>query len=503
MNPIRFKWKTQCYPATSILAGLVTSQVIATFQVFLANRSLYDTLTAMDAAGYLTVPNHNTMCRLQEVTTAICGGLFLTLSVGAGVSVLSFAAAWLWDRVCRRKTIFLVPLLLLWAGLSSAVNWNGFSPVTILYFTVIPPVVFTVALGWMPHVNNKRPWRNGLWHLIPIIVLGLLWAPQMKNGLFINIRDHLLLGNPMGERIVAFYYRYTLYPAEILKPLEQKLLKTCNLEAIAEGPRKQELRKTLLIHDWIETETLEHVDMVLSSSGDMLLLRNGNHLGLTIPKKEFLSRPANALKRFSSRVDKHGIFRKFTFYSLLFGFPITLYIFVYSLLSFFMGRWIENGKSAILSTSLCFSMGLMLLLPFGKSNVQPTDLEYLSRMLESENRHARLTALKRIREDHLDLSVFSAYKTILRSPHTAERYWLAKSISFSKSHRTHEDLLNLLEDPSPMVVSAALFSLGRRGEKKALPKILKWIKTSDHVYVQWYAYKSLKALGWKQNNKAS
>ena len=100
MNPIRFKWKTHLYPATAILAGLVTSQVIATFQVFFANQSLYHTLTALGAAGYLTIPNHLTMDRLQELTTAVCGGLFLTLSVGAGISVLSFAAAWLWDRVC-------------------------------------------------------------------------------------------------------------------------------------------------------------------------------------------------------------------------------------------------------------------------------------------------------------------------------------------------------------------------------------------------------------------
>lgn len=199
---------------------------------------------------------------------------------------------------------------------------------------MIPPVVFCVGLAWMPHLNQNRPWQNGVLHLIPIILLGLMWAPQMEKSLFINIRDHLLLSNPAGERIVDFYYQYTLYPAEALKPLDQKLLKTCNLEAIAEGRNKKELRKCLSVHDWLETKNKDDVDLVLSSSGNRLLLNNGNGIKLTIPKNEFLSNPAAALKHFSSLVDKDQIFRKFTFYSLLFGFPTTLCIFAYSLFSF-------------------------------------------------------------------------------------------------------------------------------------------------------------------------
>lgn len=145
-------------------------------------------------------------------------------------------------------------------------------------------------------------------------------------------------------------------------------------------------------------------------------------------------------------------------------------------------------------------MGLILLMPLWRTNSQPMSHEYLSRTLESENRFVRLTALKKIREGHLDPSRFSAYKPILTSSNTAERYWLAKSLHISESDRTYEDLLNFLEYPSPVVVSAALFSLGQRGEKKVIPKILKRIKTSDHWYVQWYAYKALKSLGWKQKN---
>jgi len=502
MNPIPLKWKTPLYPAIAILAGLVTAQVIATFQVFFANQSLYHTLTAIGARGYVTIPNDQTMGRLQELSAALGGGLFLTLSVGAGISVLSLVAAWLWDRVGVGKTFLLVPLFLLWAGFSVGVNWNGFSLFTTLYCLLIPPAVFAGALALMPRGNRKQLRRNGLLRVIPIIVLGVLWAPQMEKGLFINIRDYLLLSNPVGERVVDFYYQYTLYPAEILKPLDRKLLKTCSLNSIMEGPQKTELHKALLTHDWIETENKKDVDLVLSLSGNTLILENGGGITLEIPGNEFRFRPAAALKRFSSRADRHRVFRQFTFYSLLMGFPITLYIFLYSLFLFLTRIWVAPRIAEALSAMFCFLAGLMLLIPLWQLNWHKVDHNNPGSALESHNRYIRVNTLKNISERHLDLSAFSAHKTHLTSPYTTERYWLAKALGTSRNHGSHEILLGFLKDPSPVVVSAALFSLGRRGEKKAIPKILQCIKTSDHWYVQWYAYRALKTLGWQQKKRS-
>ena len=323
----------------------------------------------------------------------------------------------------------------------------------------------------------------------------------MEKGLFINIRDHLLLTNPVGEKIVHFYYRYTLYPAGALKPLDHKLLKTSNLGAITENPYKNKLRETLLKHDWLETETIDDVDLTLSISNNKLLLHHKHGSVMAIPKNEFLLKPAEILNRFSYQADNHQFFRRFTFYSLLFGFPIILYIFGYSLFSFMMGPWIPPGKTAVLSTSLCFLMGITLLIPFWRSNSHPMNQEGPGQMLESKNRFDRLTALKRIRENRLEIFGFSTYESILQSPHAAERYWLTKALGVSKRKRAHKDLLKLLEDPSPFVAAAALRALGQRGEKKTLSRILDCIKTSEDAYLQWYAYKTLKSLGWRQKSR--
>jgi HEAT repeat protein len=60
-------------------------------------------------------------------------------------------------------------------------------------------------------------------------------------------------------------------------------------------------------------------------------------------------------------------------------------------------------------------------------------------------------------------------------------------------------LLTLLDDPHPNIVSMAFYSLGQRGNRQAVPKIMKKIETSDHWYNQWYAYRALKSLGWRQS----
>jgi len=85
------------------------------------------------------------------------------------------------------------------------------------------------------------------------------------------------------------------------------------------------------------------------------------------------------------------------------------------------------------------------------------------------------------------------------SPHIAERYWLARALGVSRQSETYDDLIAFLDDPSPNVVSMAFYALGKRGDRRAIKEIMTRIEASDNWYNQWYAYKALRKLGWKQN----
>ena len=58
----------------------------------------------------------------------------------------------------------------------------------------------------------------------------------------------------------------------------------------------------------------------------------------------------------------------------------------------------------------------------------------------------------------------------------------------------------MLDDPQINVRCMAFQSLGLRGDPAAVPTIIEGIRSSRDWYVQWYAYRALKHLGWNQND---
>ena len=494
-----FRCRTAWYPAAAVLAGLAAAQIIATLQVYLSNSALYRTLAVIKEAGYLIVPNQQIMVRLHELAPAVYGGLFFTLSAGAGISLLSFAAAWIWDRILSRRKIFLIPPLLLWTGFMAAANWNGISAMITAYLAVIPPLVFWLTLRWMPQQREGTPpWNSALIHLMTIALLASLWAPQMNGDLFLDLRDRLLLSNSLGTQINNFYYRYTLYPAEVFKSLDQKLLKTVSLHEIEKKPLKKLLTEKLLSHDYLPIGGKGEIDLKIGESGRDLTFQNRGRVILKTTPNDFLSSPAHILKQFSSKTDRNFLFRRLSYYGLLIGLPVTLYLFLYTILLFPLTRCVGLRIASVTAASLCFLAGVLLLAPLWLGNGGSIDKKHLDRVLTSGGWQERVAALKFLRQNWLDVSGFPSYQRMLASPHIPERYWLAKALSVSRSPETYQDLLRLLDDPSPSVACMAFQSLGRRGHREAATEILKRIETSDHWYTQWYAYRALKALGWKQ-----
>ncbi|UCH00937.1 MAG: HEAT repeat domain-containing protein, partial [Deltaproteobacteria bacterium] len=486
------------YPANVLLLGLFTAQVLATIQVHLSNTDLYHNLMAIKEAGYLTIPNQRIMHSLQEFGPALSGGIFFTFSVGTGLTIFSLAAVWVWDRLLHRNKIFLIPFLILWIGSLLVVNHRGFCPMVTSYFLFIPPLVFVATLRWMPPASRQRVWLNRMIYFIPVLLLALLWTSQMDSHLFLDLRDHLLLSNPSGTKIVDFYYDYTLYPAEVFKSLDQKILKTWDLENIQKTHMVRSLESELLNHDYIHVGEDVAVDLKIAREGNILALGNKERTILRTTSEELLSSPGSVLKEFSSKSDRHAFFRKFTFFSLLIGFPISLYIILYALFHFVSCLFLGLRTSSVIASILCFLIGITLLVHFHHSRERGIEVKDLAGALESEDWQNRVAALKIIQQKGMEVGGFQAYRGMLASPHIPERYWLVRALGVSRQSETFEDLLSFLDDPHPNVVSMAFYALGQRGERRAVKEIIKRVEISDNWYNQWYAYKALRNLGWKQ-----
>ena len=198
------------------------AQAIATLQVYASNHRLFNQMAAVAAAGFLPVPNPGIIPRLLEVETAFWGGLLFTLSTGAGLALASVTVAWLWPRGSSRRRAAALMAFGLQAAALLLMNSGGFDLWVSLYFILIPPPVFWMTLRFCER-TDRRPDRQILaWRALPLAAIALAWSAQYDSHLFIDLRDHLLMSSPAGREVSAFYYRYTLYPAEAFKSLDQR-----------------------------------------------------------------------------------------------------------------------------------------------------------------------------------------------------------------------------------------------------------------------------------------
>jgi len=335
-------------------------------------------------------------------------------------------------------------------------------------------------------------------HTIPVVVLALLWTSQIDSHLFVDFRDVLLLSNPVGTKINDFYYAYTLFPAEVFKSLDQKILKTCSLQNLEKRPLLTRVERELLNYDYLDVGTDDAVDLKVVQDGDMLVFKNGERTILQTTPADFLSHPGTVLHEFSAKSDKQGLFRQLTFFSLVMGLPLTLYVILHTLVRLLCCLFLDGRASSLIASILCLIVGLSILIPFLYMRGTDIELKDVPQALASESWQERVAALRIIEQKGLEISDFQPYPRLLPSPHIAERYWLVRGLAVSRRPETYRDLLAFLDDPHPNVVSMAFYGLGQRGDRRGVSEILKRIKTSDHWYNQWYAYKALRGLGWKQ-----
>lgn len=488
----------QLYPLKSILLGLAVAQVLATVFVYLSNTGLHDKVLAIEAAGYLAIPNRHIRPSLLEFWPAFYGGLFFTFTIGAALSVVSLACAWTWDRLLTRKRGPLIFLACLWLGSLAAVNSRGADLAVSSFFFCVPPVVFFSGLRWIPRQREEKTWPMRLAFLLPLAVTALVWLPRVDGFIFLDVRDFLLLSSPAGQTINDFYYRYTLYPAEAFKSLDQKTLRTCKPPQVKDAVLAERLEKTLLRHDYLSLDKEGPVDLEITAQGQDLVFRQKGRMVLQTSFKAFLTDPAGVLGKFSALTDKHMLLRRAVFFSLIGGLPLALYVLAFTTLSWVAGFFLRPIRAAVAAAVICLALGLSLLAPLYPARAAAAEGFSAQDSLASPSWPARVLGLRTVWRQGMEISGFPAYRKFLTSPHIPERYWLAAALGGSRVPETYQDIISLLDDPQANVVCIAFQSLGRRRGKAGVPEILKRIRAAEHWYVQWYAYRALRGLGWRQ-----
>lgn len=484
------------FPAVVLAIGLVSSQIIFSVVVYISNISLFQHLIAINNSGYLIIPNLFFMKTLREFTPAFLGAMFFSLTTGAGLTLLTFFLILLWRSFNNRKSILYL-MLILWITLIININLRGINIPASVACLLIPMIVSFTTIRMIPKSDAPSLWIPVSIHCSALFLIFLSWFPYLNKDPFITFRDYLLLNSSIGQKINDFYYTYTMYPAEVFKPIDQKLLKTCHIE-IENRKLFANVEEKLRQMDYLEVGSGIPVDLMVEEINSQLVFFHNKKIVIESTPKEFFADPERIMTQYAQQCDNNSFFRKITFLSLIIGLPIFFYLLLHAVFMLVLFFLPSNQIKFTLSSALCLICGIALTFPFYHYRLDSLpELEIVHR-LHSNDWQSRTAALKKISDENIDIDRYINQFDYTGLHHIPEKYWFAKALSTSKSENTYKLLLGFLDDPSPNVVCMALFSLGKRNQGQAIDKIIHMIKEGKHWYIQWYAYKALKRMGWEQ-----
>ena len=489
------------YPGVILAAGLLVSQAVFFFLVLHSNVQLHEKLLALESAGYLIVPNAHVLPELTRIPAAFFGALFFTFTIGAGLSIVSLFAAWLYRRVFRGSIRFVVFLAVAWAVLIAAVNMGGFSLAGTVSIAVILPFVFVFAVRQMP--LNARPQGRlvAALQIVAVIVVALAWLPKTDRDVFIEIRDNLLLTNTAGKAFNDFYYSYTLYPAKLIKTPGQKLMAPVCTGGIRDENLKRRIEDTLVGYDYLPVDQNSPCDLYIDQETESLVLSNRKNAVIQTSTAAFFDSPGKVLGEFSENTDTQSYFRMIIFYSLFSALPLSLFLLVHAFFAALLFIVSPVFLRHAMASMLCMLIGVGAALPLYASPdhkmASPDDIR--AGLASDDWRHQR-SALRAIPEVSTVPTQYNlhAHGHLSSSRHVPVRYWYASALGGSRHPEAVDMLIRMLDDPHPNVACTAYFGLGRSGGRQAINEIKRRITESDHWYVQWYAYRSLRRLGWTQ-----
>jgi len=486
-----------------LLLGLSIAQVLASIQVYVSNTEYYTFLKAVHEAGYLAVPNEKVFSGLRDFVPAFCGGLFFTLTAGATLTLISSGLAWAWDRLFSRNRIILLLLSILFLLFLLTANIRGFSPLTTGYLLFIPVAVFPFTLKWLPEPPKDQSHRDILFPVITFLMLPLIlivWRPSDVNqDRFLDVRDYLLLSNSIGRKVNAFYYENSLYSTRVLRSYGQQLLKSCRLEGMSDPSLTTRMTEILLSRDYLPLGSAVRPDLSIALLERDLEFYSRDKRVLKSSMRDFFHNPAESLKQFEKRTDRNTSLLVFTMVSILFLGALFLFACIYTPFYLISGLFLRSTPRAVKAGILWPVAFLLVYLAFSASHTESlSDPQHLSKAITSDRLHSRIAALKYILRNKIDIAGLPAYPSMLDSRHIPERYWLAKALGVSRAPETRKSLYSLLEDPHFNVVCMAIDSLGRRGNRSDIPRILNKMDSSENWYEQWYGYRAIRRLGWQQ-----
>jgi len=481
--------------------GLCISQIIATYHVYMANMKLADQMIYLQTQGYFIVPNIHVLPQLQSLDAAFIGGLFFTGTIGLGIIGFTLFVSWFWIKKSQKNKIFLFIMILQWIIAVYFANINGWS-VFSLYLLIMLPLLAVITAFYPKSSTRSIPGPKLFWCL-PILFIIITGISAGRSVSFISIRDHLLLSNNLGMRLNDLYYQYTLFPGEIIKPFALKQQKTCYIEPETDDSKRyiKVIKRKCIQYDYLPVSDKNKADVILKINPPTLCLQIKDRTVVQTDVMDFLRKTKSVFSNFSEQADVNDFFRMCILLSLIVSAPILSYMIVMrSLFFLFCLIRIPAVLSQFLVVGLmCIWMGLIILQmpPVISENI--TQINWQNQFEQSYQKLDSRQAVALLKSNHFPIKRKNyqlALKWLNQTDQPVLKYWLIRYLSDSKFAINKDIFYKHLSDSNVNVVCQALYALGRYRDQELILPIINFMKDCSHWYIQMYAYRSLKRLGW-------
>jgi hypothetical protein len=419
----------------------------------------------LETAGLAQLPGPGHWEMMNSWAPAWAGGLFFGFSLGLGAAGLSAV----WCRTTRALpggTGRWAPFLLLFVPLTAVITGDP-----ALAACLLAIVLGALAIHRVSQPPRSVPFR---WLLVALCGLGVIPWATADEGPFTRLRDQILFASPAGLSVDQFYYRWTLYPAEVLKPLAAKTQPTAAVADTA-PPREQQRfcadarRLGILCVAGIGSGA--GLDLRVEPGDGGLALVSGD-TRLVWPQGVHEQR--ETWTQFSAARDGARPLRRATGIALFLGCPLGLCWLLTSaalrLASIFPDRRRRRLAALVLTVALSAFIAAT-----GRADPQ-------------------LAALRGILQQS-PLGDPAALAALLDSPRPVERFYAAHAARHL-GKAAEPLLINALLDPVINVRYAAAQGLGEAGGDTARTTLEELLSQPEEWYVKERAYASLLRLGW-------
>jgi len=514
----------------SSIVGTLCGELLGIVLLMISNENLLLEQKTITLLGCIAVPGQFLFSEMKTFTTYLAGGLFFALTIGLAYGFCCGLIFWLFSRYQKKGyhyvrllpfVIFLIVLLL---------TKRNSDPFVFLFFLLVPLILWFLS----SRILSTKSFcfidviRYGLIFIVFLFLLCVtLWNHNFINHKnysinFIEVRDRLLLPTNLGQKIDKFYYHYTLYPARLIKPLNNRLQNVIDLDPQGFPKAKlSQIRAVLKSYNWFPALSDSNSDSYAKTTLSMtegksqeIVFHWHKKPVYNVPYEEFLKAPSKHLKKYSEHI--------YTFDTLRLGCGISLFIIIPLALSlgffmccigfiqFILWSLPVNIKKTIETFII---LGIIVIvfsvLAFGlKPKAHPPGgIPELWLVAKGKVAGDRISALHQI-DELLAPRSYQMYQEeiifLIKDPAPVIRRFGAEfmgKLAIYNKARNDEIfplLLSLLQDSNINVVYTAAGAIGKIRTPQAREVLLKIIDSNQEWYLKMKAYFALKKIGWHQ-----